>query len=114
MDDCLFCRISATQIPADLVQADEEFVAFRDLRPQAPIHVLVIPRAHYVNIGDFSSVDPDAVGRYLAFTASVASTLGMQPEGYRLAVNTGAIAGQSVEHVHVHLLGGRPLLWPPG
>ena len=114
MDECLFCKIAADETPADLVYADDEFLAFRDIHPQAPVHALVVPRTHYADMADYARSDPDAVGRYLQRAADVAQELGVADDGYRLVLNTGAMAGQSVPHVHVHVLGGRPLLWPPG
>jgi len=114
MDDCLFCKIAADEIPADFVFADDEFLAFRDINPQAPVHVLVVPRVHYADMADFARQDPDGVGRYLQRAVDAAQELGVADAGYRLVANTGVMAGQTVPHVHVHVLGGRPLLWPPG
>lgn len=112
---CIFCRIVAGEIPAAVVARTAEAVAFRDLNPQAPTHVLVVPVAHY---GSMAETDSDAaevvVGRTLRLAVQVAKRLGLESGGYRLVVNTGAGAGQSVFHLHVHLLGGRPLGWPPG
>jgi histidine triad (HIT) family protein len=114
MSDCLFCAIAAGDIPADLVHADDDVVAFRDITPQAPVHVLVIPRTHYANAGAIAEAEPALTARLFAVAASVARSEGVADTGYRLVANTGDAAGQSVHHVHVHLLGGRSLTWPPG
>lgn len=110
--DCLFCRIVAGEIPADLVRQTDEVVAFRDIDPQAPTHVLVIPKAHHADIGSLTAVDPGLAGTLMREAALTAADLGL--EAYRLVLNTGASAGQSVFHVHAHVLGGRAMLWPPG
>ncbi len=112
MSDCLFCRIIAGEIPADVVLRTDDFVAFRDISPQAPVHVLVIPVAHHANAGDLAVADPALAGRLLATAREVAVSEGLSD--YRLVFNTGAEAGQSVFHVHAHVLGGRSLTWPPG
>ena len=113
MSDCLFCRIVAGELPADLVAQNEHAVAFRDLNPQAPVHVLVIPREHHQDIGAMASASTDLTAQVLALSAEVAKQEGLA-DGYRLVFNTGANAGQSVFHVHAHVLGGRDLTWPPG
>ncbi len=111
VDDCLFCKIASGAIPADLVAEGERVVAFRDLSPQAPTHVLVIPREHHVNVGALAS-DPATMAELVATAAEVAAR---ECDGeYRLVFNTGARAGQSVFHVHGHVLGGRGMTWPPG
>jgi len=110
--DCLFCKIVAGEIPATLVAETADTVAFRDINPQAPTHVLVIPRKHYPNIGEMSAADPALTGRLAADAAQVADKEGLT--GFRLVFNTGAEVGQSVFHVHGHILGGRPFGWPPG
>lgn len=111
MADCIFCAIASGSIPADLVAESEHVVAFRDLDPQAPTHVLVIPRAHYENVGELAA-DPAAMADLVATAARVA---GQECGGeYRLVFNTGARAGQSVFHAHGHVLGGRGMTWPPG
>ncbi len=114
MTDCLFCSIVAGDIPADVVHQGERVIAFRDISPQAPVHVLVIPRAHYANAGELAAADPDLAGALMAAAAQVAGDLGLQDSGYRIVLNTGEGAGQSVFHVHAHVLGGRDLAWPPG
>jgi histidine triad (HIT) family protein len=110
--DCLFCKIVAGEIPATLVAETPDTVAFRDINPQAPTHVLVIPRAHYRDIAAMSAADPALTGRLATDAAAVAAQEGLT--GFRLVFNTGAEVGQSVFHVHGHVLGGRPFGWPPG
>jgi histidine triad (HIT) family protein len=110
--DCLFCKIVAGEIPATLVAETADTVAFRDINPQAPTHVLVIPHRHYPNIGEMAIADPALTGRLVADAAAVAEKEGLT--GFRLVFNTGAEVGQSVFHVHGHVLGGRPFTWPPG
>lgn len=111
--ECPFCMIAAGTIPADLVHADDRVVAFRDINPQAPVHVLVIPREHHDNVGALATADPTLLGDLLVAAAQVAADENLGA-GYRLVINTGGDGGQTVEHVHVHLLGGRHLTWPPG
>lgn len=114
MDDCLFCRIVAGQVPADVVYATDRTIAFRDIAPQAPTHVLVVPREHYRDAAALAAGDPALAAVLLADAAAVAVQEGLGESGYRLVLNTGAGAGQTVFHVHAHVLGGRPLAWPPG
>lgn len=113
-DNCLFCAIAAGAIPADVVFADEQVLACRDIAPQAPVHVLVIPRAHYPNVAALVRQDPVLASGLLACAAQLAGDLGVDAGGYRLVMNTGEDGGQSVDHVHIHLLGQRRLGWPPG
>ncbi len=110
--DCLFCSIAAGSIPADVVSADDTFVAFRDIDPQAPVHILVIPRQHFPNAAALANADLTLTGRLLAAAAQVAEAAGLT--GYRIVLNTGADGGQTVDHVHAHVLGGRQMSWPPG
>lgn len=110
--DCLFCRIVRREIPATIVWEDEHCVAFRDISPQAPVHVLVIPRQHVSTLDDVT--DPLLIGRVMATAATVARSEEIVEGGYRTVVNTNAGAGQTVFHLHVHVLGGRHLNWPPG
>jgi histidine triad (HIT) family protein len=110
--DCLFCRIATGEIPADLVHETATAVAFRDLNPQAPTHVLVIPRAHHAHAAELADAAPEIAAELLGVAATVADAEGLTD--YRLVFNTGAGAGQSVFHAHLHLLGGRPMTWPPG
>ncbi len=111
--DCIFCKIVAGEIPAEIVFSDESTVAFRDLHPQAPTHVLVIPRAHHENAAELGSRDPAGLAAVIAAGAAVAEQERLTA-GYRLVFNTGAGAGQTVFHTHLHVLGGRSLQWPPG
>ena len=110
--DCLFCKVASGNIPATVVSEDEEFVAFRDIDPQAPTHVLVIPRQHIVSLNDIT--DPALTGRLMMFARDVARGEGVAESGYRVVLNTNADGGQSVFHIHAHVLGGRGLRWPPG
>ena len=110
--DCLFCRVVAGDVPATLVRETDRVVAFRDINPQAPTHVLVVPRAHHGAVADLAAADADALAEVVQVAASVAADEGYSD--YRLVFNTGAGAGQSVFHVHAHVLAGRPLTWPPG
>ncbi len=111
---CLFCNILEKKIPADVVYEDEHALAFRDIRPVAPTHVLVIPRKHVAAIHDLTDADAAAMGQLLVAARKVADQLGLTEAGYRLVVNDGDAAGQTVHHIHVHVLGGRSLSWPPG
>ena len=111
---CLFCNILAKKIPADVVHEDEHTLAFRDIRPVAPSHVLVIPKKHIEAVHDLEPADAETVGRVLVAARRVADQLGLTQAGYRLVVNDGEAAGQTVHHLHVHVLGGRDFAWPPG
>jgi histidine triad (HIT) family protein len=111
---CLFCNIVEKKIPGDVVYEDEHAVAFRDIRPVAPTHVLVVPRKHIAAIHDLTAEDAATVGNVLVAARKVADQLGLTAAGYRLVINDGDAAGQTVHHIHVHLLGGRNLSWPPG
>ncbi len=113
-DDCLFCRIVRGDIPADVVAEGESWVAFRDIQPQAPVHVLVIPRRHVDSVGALMDGDSDLAGELLIAAAEVARLEGVGESGYRVVTNVGERAGQSVFHLHVHVLGGRRMRWPPG
>jgi histidine triad (HIT) family protein len=111
---CLFCRIVVNEIPAEFVHQDDRAVVIRDLNPQAPTHLLVIPREHIESLDDASQKDEALLGHLLRIAARVANAEGLAEGGYRTVINNGAGAGQSVFHLHVHVLGGRPLNWPPG
>jgi histidine triad (HIT) family protein len=111
-DDCLFCRIVRKEIPAKLVAEDEHCIAFRDINPQAPLHVLVIPREHVSSLDE--ARDPELLGRLSLMAADIARREGVADSGYRTVMNTNSAAGQTVFHVHLHLLGGRSMHWPPG
>lgn len=112
--DCLFCKIIAGDIPAEFMHQDERCVVIRDAHPQAPTHALVIPRDHLDSLDDASQRDEVLLGHLLRIAAKVANDEGHSEDGYRTVINTGKGAGQSVFHLHVHLLGGRSLTWPPG
>ncbi|MCU0971372.1 MAG: histidine triad nucleotide-binding protein [Gammaproteobacteria bacterium] len=114
MTHCIFCKIASGEIPATVVHQDEHVVAFRDLNPQAPTHVLVIPRRHVATLNDLTDADGELVGRMYLAAKRVAEMDGVAEAGYRTVVNCNAAAGQSVFHIHLHLLAGRPLHWPPG
>jgi histidine triad (HIT) family protein len=112
--DCLFCRIVAGEIPAQRVYEDAHCVAFRDINPQAPTHVLVVPRQHIVSFDEHDQLDADALAALFRAVARVAEQEGITRSGYRTVINSGADAQQSVHHLHVHVLGGRQMTWPPG
>ncbi len=112
--NCLFCRIAAGQIPAEIVYQDERSVAFRDINPQAPVHVLIIPRDHLESLDEAARRDEAMLGHLLRVAARIANDQGLSESGYRAVINTGQGAGQSVFHLHVHILGGRTMTWPPG
>lgn len=112
--DCLFCKIVRGEIPADIVFENDRVIAFRDISPQAPTHILIIPRQHVATINDLDAANVDDVGAMYLAAASIASDEGIAQDGYRVAMNCNAAAGQTVFHIHLHLLGGRPLAWPPG
>lgn len=112
--ECLFCRIGAGEIPADIVAQDEQVLAFRDISPKAPTHVLLIPRAHIASAAELTADHAEMLGRLFAMAAQVARDAGVAERGFRLVTNAGPGAGQSVDHLHFHLLGGRSLGWPPG
>jgi histidine triad (HIT) family protein len=113
MDDCLFCRIAAGSIPSKLVHQDDECVAFQDIEPRAPVHVLIVPRRHIPSLAELADGDRDLVGHLQLTAARIARQQGLTA-GYRVVVNCGADGGQTVPHLHVHLLGGREFAWPPG
>jgi histidine triad (HIT) family protein len=112
--DCLFCRIAAGEIPATFVYQDEHLIAFKDTNPQAPMHVLLVPRRHIPTLNDLSDADDRLVGAMIRRAAALAREHGHADRGYRTVFNCNAGAGQSVFHIHLHVLGGRPLTWPPG
>lgn len=115
MSDCIFCRIVRGEIPATIVRRAEHAVAFRDLDPRAPTHVLVIPAEHVSAVRDARGPSGESLlGRLMAFAAETATELDLDAKGYRIVTNTGPDAGQSVDHLHLHILGGRRMTWPPG
>ena len=111
---CLFCNMVEKKVPADIVHEDAHTLAFRDIRPVAPTHVLVVPKKHLAAVHDLTDEDAETMGRLFVTARKVADALGITAAGYRLVVNDGDAAGQSVHHIHVHVLGGRALSWPPG
>lgn len=114
MADCLFCAIVAGEIPATVVSETDRVLAFRDINPQAPTHVLVIPKDHYPHVAAVAAADSGLLAEVISQARQVAAADGVSEAGYRVVFNTGEQAGQTVAHVHAHLLGGRPLTWPPG
>lgn len=114
MDTCLFCKIAERRTPAKIVYEDETVLAFEDIRPRAPTHLLIIPRAHLQSLDALTPEDEAVMGHLDTVAAELARQRGLQRTGYRLVINTGPHAGQSVFHIHLHLLGGRAMAWPPG
>ena len=114
MADCLFCKIINREIPASIVYEDERILAFNDINPQAPTHVLVVPKAHIATLNDVSPQDDQIVGELVRRAAAIAKTRGISTGGFRTVFNTNREAGQTVFHIHLHLLGGRAMEWPPG
>ncbi len=114
MSDTIFGKIATGEVAADLIYEDDEVVAFRDLQPQAPVHILVIPRKPIPTLNDATPDDAELLGRVMLAAAKVAAQEGIAEQGYRTVVNCNAGGGQTVYHLHVHLIGGRPLQWPPG
>jgi histidine triad (HIT) family protein len=112
--DCLFCKIVTGDVPAMVVRESERVLAFRDINPQAPTHVLVIPKEHHVNVAELAAADPELLAEMMREAHQVAVAEGIAENGYRVVFNTGPQAGQTVFHTHAHLLGGRGLNWPPG
>jgi histidine triad (HIT) family protein len=114
MDDCLFCKIIRQEIPSTPVYEDETTYAFRDINPQAPVHVLVVPREHLARVSDAGPGQEAMLGHLVYVAAEVARCEGIEDAGYRLVINCGEHGQQAVEHIHIHVLGGRQLTWPPG
>ena len=113
-DDCLFCKIASGEIPATIVYQDDQFLAFEDISPQAPFHLLIIPRRHIATLNDLQPGDEPLLGGLMARAARIASEHGHAQDGFRLVINCNRGAGQSVFHIHLHLLAGRSMTWPPG
>ncbi len=111
---CLFCRVVANEIPSKRVFEDDTLVAFHDVSPQAPVHVLIVPRRHIATLNDLGPGDEALIGSMLLRASAIAHDLGLASRGYRAVFNCNREAGQSVFHIHLHLLGGRPMGWPPG
>ena len=114
MSECLFCRIVRGEVPATIVHEDETLVAFEDISPRAPTHILIVPRRHVATINDLAPSDKALVGEMIWRSAAIAKERGIANSGYRTVFNCKRGAGQTVFHIHLHLLGGRPLAWPPG
>lgn len=112
--ECLFCRIVSGEVPAEIVRQTDRWVAFRDINPQAPTHVLIVPREHIDTLNDIGLDDASLIGELFLAAKEIADEEGISDDGYRTVINTNAGAGQSVFHVHLHLLGGRTFRWPPG
>ena len=113
-DDCLFCGIASGRVPATVVASDDEVVAFRDINPQAPLHVLVIPRQHITSAAELTPAHDALWGRLLHVAQAIAEENGYEEAGYRVLTNVGRHGGQTVGHLHIHLLAGRQMTWPPG
>lgn len=114
MDECLFCKMAAREIEPDVVYEDEDVLAFRDINPQAPIHILIIPKRHISTLNDLQEQDTPLIGKLSLAAASIARQEGIAEDGYRTLINTNREGGQVVFHVHMHLMGGRRMGWPPG
>lgn len=114
MENCIFCAIVAKKAPAEIVFEDDQVMAFRDKYPKAPVHILIIPRLHIPTINDLSSETAPLIGQIALVAKQIAAQEGLAQRGYRIVFNCNRDAGQQVYHIHMHLLGGRPLHWPPG
>ena len=114
MTECLFCKIIGGEVPSTTIYSDDDVVAIEDINPQAPTHVLVLPRKHIPTTLDIGDDDLELMGRCLAASSQIAREKGIDGSGFRIVLNSGADAGQSVDHIHFHLIGGRPMMWPPG
>jgi histidine triad (HIT) family protein len=113
-ETCLFCQIIAGEQPAQIVLQDDQMVAVQDVNPQAPTHILVLPREHIESLNDAAQSDEALLGHLLRMASKIANQMNLADDGYRVVINTGPSAGQSVYHLHMHILGGRPMRWPPG
>jgi len=114
MSDCIFCKIGAGEIPSDKVFEGESLFAFRDIQPQAPIHIVIIPKRHIATMNDFTEADSGLLSEMMLVCRELAAQEGLSDSGYRIVINCNSDGGQSVSHVHAHLLGGRKMTWPPG
>ncbi|MGA7733231.1 MAG: histidine triad nucleotide-binding protein [Chloroflexia bacterium] len=114
VDTCIFCKLAKGQVRAEIILQDDKIIAFKDIHPQAPAHALVVPRKHITALWDTDHEDEPMLGRILTACNEVAQELGISDSGYRVVVNSGPDAGQSVDHLHFHVMGGRELAWPPG
>lgn len=113
-EDCIFCKIIEREIKSDILYEDDDTVAFADISPQAPVHILIVPKNHIEKISDLNEANRDIVSKLILVANGLAKSRGIKDEGYRLVLNCGANAGQDVFHIHLHLLGGRRFSWPPG
>ena len=113
-NDCLFCKIASGDLPTEFVYEDERIVAFRDINPQAPTHILIIPKEHIAYVAEINDAHSELIYSMFNTANQIALEEGITSDGYRLVINNGKGAGQTVFHLHLHLLGGRPMLWPPG
>jgi histidine triad (HIT) family protein len=114
MSDCLFCKIIAKTIPATIVHEDDQVLAFRDISPKAPTHILIIPKKHIATLNDIENDDKNLLGHMITTAKQLAKADGLADDGYRLVINCNEDGGQTVFHIHLHLLGGRQMSWPPG
>ncbi len=114
MNTCIFCRIASGEASANIIYRDDKAVAFHDINPQAPVHILIIPRKHIARVSDMTPEDESLIGHLHYVATIIARDLKIEDEGYRLVFNVGRYGGQHVYHIHLHLLGGRPMGWPPG
>ena len=114
MENCIFCQIAGGKIASDIVYEDNQVVAFTDINPEAPTHVLIVPRRHVASLNEVVPEDAALLGKLVQTAALIAKQKNLEQDGYRLVINTGRLAGQTVDHIHFHLLGGRQLTWPPG
>jgi len=114
MDDCIFCRIAKKEIPAKIVYEDADVLAFDDIKPQAPVHMVLIPKAHYSSLNEIPDSQKDLLGHILLKARHIAREKGIGKKGYRIVLNTAGDSGQEVFHIHFHVLGGRRMTWPPG
>jgi len=114
MTDCIFCKIVSGDIPGDIIYQDDDVLAFRDLHPQAPVHALVIPKKHISTINDIQPADAELIGKLYLAASTIAKQEGMDESGYRCVINCNDDGGQTVHHIHLHLLGKRQMTWPPG
>lgn len=114
MEACIFCKIAAKDIPAKVVLEDEKIIAFEDINPKAPVHILIIPKAHFASLNDIPDAENSLLGELLLAARQIARKKGISGKGYRIVLNTERDSGQEVFHIHFHVLGGRKMAWPPG
>ncbi|NLY78074.1 MAG: histidine triad nucleotide-binding protein [Tissierellia bacterium] len=114
MTDCIFCKIANKEIPSDIVYEDDKIIAFKDVSPQSPVHILVIPKKHIGSLNDLDEEDTSLIGDIFKIIKKLAKDMGVDEEGYRVVNNCGELGGQTVHHIHFHLMGGRKFSWPPG